>query len=230
MKHVYIAAVVALFLALWPQAMHAGGQGGNVDLTSRRGCLAAIDYAESHLGNPADGQHNEQAYLDLLEQIAASGHLTGDDALRPQYLLEDARKNRIGSAAADFDFVTADGVEHRLSDYQAPEILIYFNDPDCDACRLVKARLDTCQAIKQRVESGSLAVIAVYTLDDEQAWRRATYPSYMVNGWNRSQSIDDGLYSLPSMPLFYLLDSDKKVLLKNEPSLNAVLSALAKTR
>ncbi|MBQ5465799.1 MAG: hypothetical protein IIT60_00970, partial [Muribaculaceae bacterium] len=41
------------------------------------------------------------------------------------------------------------------------------------------------------------------------------------------QAIDgEGLYDLPSIPLFYLLNRDKRVLMKNEASLNRVLHAL----
>lgn len=227
MKHTFLHAFLALALALCPLGAGAADVVSTLDFNSRKGCLAALDYAERCLGNPADFGHDERAFLQVLERVCASPRLTSDDKLRARLLLEDAQKNRIGSSAANFDFVTPDGETHALDDYNTQLTLIYFNDPDCDACQRVKARLDTCSVVERLVHEGRLTVIAVYTLDDEKAWRSTTYPAYMVNGWNRSQSIDnDELYTLPTMPLFYLLDDDKKVVLKNEPSLNRVLNTL----
>ena len=218
-------------LALWPRVAAASDAVSALDFSSRKACLASLDYAERHLGNPAAPEHDELAFFQVLEQVCASPKLSADDKLRAGLLLEQAQKNRVGATAANFDFVTPDGETHSLSDYHSQFTLIYFNDPDCDACQRVKARLDTCSVIERMVHDGRLAVIAVYTLDDEKAWRSTTYPAYMVNGWNKSQSIDnDELYVLPSMPLFYLLDADKKVVLKNEPSLNVVLETLQQAR
>ena len=58
-------------------------------------------------------------------------------------------------------------------------------------------------------------------------WKKAKYPKMMINGWNQSQSIEQGeLYDLPTLPCFYLLDKDYKVLIKNEGSLNKVEAKL----
>ena len=52
----------------------------------------------------------------------------------------------------------------------------------------------------------------------------------MINGWNQSRQIEYAeLYDLPTLPCFYLLNREHKVLVKNEGSLNkveAVLKAL----
>ncbi len=231
MKRTFLSALFALMLALWPRVAVAVDVVSPLDFSSRKACLGSLDYAERHLGNPADPEHDERAFLQVLERVCASPMLNADDKLRAGLLLEQAQKNRVGAAAASFDFVTLEGEAHSLNDYHSQFTLIYFNDPDCDACQRVKARLDTCSVIEHMVHNGGLTVIAVYTLDDEKAWRSTTYPAYMVNGWNKSQSIDnDELYVLPSMPLFYLLDVDKKVVLKNEPSLNVVLETLQQAR
>ena len=49
----------------------------------------------------------------------------------------------------------------------------------------------------------------------------------MINGWNKSRNIEYGeLYDLPTLPCFYLLDKDYKVIIKNEGSLNKVEAKL----
>ena len=51
----------------------------------------------------------------------------------------------------------------------------------------------------------------------------------MINGWNQSHQIEYAeLYDLPTLPCFYLLDKDYKVLIKNEGSLNKVEAMLKK--
>ena len=52
----------------------------------------------------------------------------------------------------------------------------------------------------------------------------------MVNGWDKKQAIEnDGIYAMPAtLPVFYLLAPDNTVLMKNEPSLKRIESALGK--
>ena len=49
----------------------------------------------------------------------------------------------------------------------------------------------------------------------------------MINGWNKSRQIEYAeLYDLPTLPCFYLMDKEFKVLVKNEGSLNKVEAKL----
>ena len=195
--------------------------------SSRSAALQALKQAEATWGNPLSPKHDEVKYVDILKAVCANEELSESDKLRPQLLLTDALKNQIGSQAADIEYVTADGSSHHLLDTTAPLLLIYFNDPECEACEAVKSRLDTCATLKNMVAEKRIEIIGIYTLDNEEAWKSAKFPSYMVNGWNSNQDIETNeTYTLPTMPLFYLLDADKKVLLKAEASLNKVLHYL----
>ncbi|MBQ4366469.1 MAG: DUF5106 domain-containing protein [Muribaculaceae bacterium] len=183
----------------------------------------AIEVAEKRLSTPTDSLHNEELYIALLENAINNYVLSGGEKERPRLLLENAKRNRIGTVAADIDYVTRDGKKHLMSEITSPLTLVYFNDPDCDACEQVKERLGTSALVRDMVNSGKLTVLAIYTGADQKLWKKTDYPQTVINGWNKSASIEDnGTYILPSMPLFYLLDSDKKVLMKNEPSLKRV--------
>ena len=113
---------------------------------------------------------------------------------------------------------------------QSDYILIYFNNPDCEACETVKQRLAENPLINQMVNDKKLIVLAIYPYDDQKLWKKAKYPKMMINGWNQSRQIEYAeLYDLPTLPCFYLLNREHKVLIKNEGSLNkveAVLKAL----
>lgn len=218
-KHILPLLALALSLLASAQAMP--------DYSSRSACLATLQWAEQHLADPADTAHNEALYLQVLQQLVASVKLSADDKLRPQLLLDDALKNAPGTVATDFSYVTPNGNNHSLSEQDSTATLIYFNDPDCEACAKVKARLDTCAALRELVTAGKLRILAIYPYGDGDLWKATPYPEYLINGWNQDQSIDEQqTYVLPSMPLFYLLDKDNKVVLKNEASLNRTLNAV----
>ncbi len=214
---------IALFLALVSSWLVKA----QPQLNDRKSCDRVIADMEKRLNAPFSSTQQEDSCLYILNQLMSSNLLSKIDKLLPEYMIETLNKNRIESTAEDIEFVTTDGLSHRLSEYKTPLKLLYFNDPDCDACALVKARLDTTSLLKQMVEQQLLTVIAVYTLDNENAWRKTPMPAYIVNGWDQAQRIEnEETFLLPTMPVFYILDSSNIVKVKNEPSLNNIASYL----
>ena len=190
-----------------------------------------LELAERRFSNPADAIHNEGLYLVVLKHATDKYVLSGAEIERQRLLLEGAKKNMIGSVATNFDYVTAnDKSTHQLNELQSDYILIYFNNPDCEACETVKQRLAESPLINQMVNDKKLIVLAIYPYDDQKLWKKAKDPKMMINGWNQSRQIEYAeLYDLPTLPCFYLLNREHKVLIKNEGSLNkveAVLKAL----
>ena len=221
-----IRHIASIFLAAAALSMQAGT---NFDFSSRKAVIKSLETAEATLGNPSSPEHNEAAYLEVLQKATGSSFLDENDKLRPQLLLENALKNKIGAKATDIEYVLPDGTQKNVLDGNEKYTLIYFNDPDCEACAMVKERLDTCSILRNLAENGTLKVIGIYTMDNEKAWKEMHFPDYIENGWDKNQMIDsEETYVLPTMPLFYLLDFDKNVLLKNEPSLNNVLDYLSR--
>ena len=134
----------------------------------------------------------------------------------------------IGSVANDFDYVTPkDKTVRHLKELKADNILVYFNNPDCESCETVKQRLATNELINQLVNDKKLIVLAIYPYDDQKLWKKSKYPDMMINGWNQSRNIEyNELYDLPTLPCFYLLNRSQTVLMKNEGSLKKVEAAL----
>ena len=194
------------------------------------GYRKALEFVETHLGNPADSLHNEELYIACLEHATQSYVLGKSEKERPRLLLESAKKNRIGTQASDLEYVTPDGQTHQLTEACEQYTLVYFNDPDCDACARVKARMEQSPTLKSYVDQGLLKVVGIYPESNEKLWKKSTFPSWIVNGWDKQQQIEDnGAYVMPaSLPVFYLLSPDKTVLMKNEPSLKRIESALDK--
>ena len=187
-----------------------------------------MDLAEKRFSDPADPIHNEALYMAVLKHATEKYVLSGAEKERQRLLLEGAKKNMVGTVAADFDYVTPnDKATHRLKELRADYTLIFFNNPDCESCELNKQRLSENELINQLVNEKKLVVLALYPYEDGKQWKKAKYPSMMINGWNKSQQIEHlELYDLPTLPVYYLLDKDYKVLIKNEGSLNKVEAIL----
>ena len=187
-----------------------------------------MELAEKRFSDPADAIHNEGLYLAVLKHTTENFILSNAEKEKQRLLLMGAKKNMIGAIATDFDYVTnGDKAVHHLKDLNAGNILIYFNNPDCESCETVKERLANSELINRLVNEKKLIVLGIYPYEDGKLWKKSKYPSMMINGWNQSRSIEQNeLYDLPTLPCFYLLDNNYKVLIKNEGSLNKVEAKL----
>lgn len=193
-----------------------------------KGYRQMMELAERRFSDPADPIHNERLYMVVLKHATNNYVLSNNEKEKQRLLLEGAKKNMEGTIATDFDYVTPGSkTVHQLKELKSDHILIYFNNPDCESCEKVKERLAASELINKMVTEKKLIVLAIYPYDDQKLWKKAKYPSMMINGWNQSRKIEYAeLYDLPTLPCFYLLDKDYKVLVKNEGSLNKVEALL----
>ena len=193
-----------------------------------KGYRQMMELAEKRFSDAADSLHNEGLYMAVLKHANESFVLSTSEKEKQRLLLEGAKKNMVGSIANDFDYVTPnDKTVHRLKDLKADYILVYFNNPDCESCEAVKERLANSEIVNSMVNEKKLIVLAIYPYNDTKLWKKAKYPSMMINGWNQSQQIEYAdLYDLPTLPCFYLLDKSYTVLIKNEGSLKKVEAML----
>ena len=182
---------------------------------------------EEMLSEPTWDYHNEELYKILIEHASTATCLSDNEKMRAQLLLDVVNKNAPGQVANDIDYETTDGSRHHLSEINTPYTLIYFNDPECFSCFKVKERLDTCTTLKNLVCDSTLTVIGIYPYNNLEEWKLEPMPEYLINGWDYEQKIEgEQTYDLMTMPLFYLFDKEKRVILKNEASLNRVLRVL----
>lgn len=184
---------------------------------------------EELTSSPESPQHSEQLLMALLSHQLKSPLLDDNDKTRPSFLMDDAEKNQIGATATDIDLMLKDGSTTTLAQLaaKAPITLIYFSNPDCDACQRVSQRLQKSALIAELTGSKLLNVVAVYTLDNKRLWQSSTMPAFVTDTWNYTLKIfNEESYVLPSTPLFYIVDRDMTVLMKNEASLNRVETAL----
>lgn len=177
-----------------------------------------VEFLTPALSDPNSQVRNEELYIPVLEAVIRSPYYDSVEKIRPQYQLAMARKNRVGQLAADFTYTLAGGRTGRLYAIDAPYTLIYINNPGCAACREIVEAISSSGVITRAITSGKLVVLGIYPDRDLAAWREHArqMPKEWINGYDAQLAIRESeLYDLQAIPSMYLLDSDKKVLLKD---------------
>lgn len=171
---------------------------------------------ERYLYDPNSPMRNEDMYIVVLRHMIASPFLTDDEKIRPSQHLELALKNRVGDIAADFAYTHVNGSKGTLHNLRAPYTLIFFNNPDCTACKEITDALLASPAVNSMISSGKLKVLAMYTDNDLEAWKK--FAPHIPSTWINAQNYDlhsSRQYDLKAIPTLYLLDDKKRVLLKD---------------
>lgn len=188
--------------------------------------------AEHYLDDPNSHMRNEEHYILFLEALLSLPGLPEAERIRPAYRLETTRKNRPGTIAADFAYTDHRGKRQTLHGTPAPRLLLLFYDPACSHCAEILDALQESPALTRLIAAGELAVLAAYTEGDRRLWdeTKAALPQEWTVGIDNSRIVERELYSLPAMPVIYLLDKDKRVLLKDSSpvGLEAFLSPCPK--
>lgn len=178
-----------------------------------------MELSEKYLYDPNSPFRNDELYIPVLDQIVSSPGLKEDYKIRPRHQLEMALKNRPGDLATDFRYTTPEGRVARMSSLEADYLLLFFNNPDCQDCKRVKEFISNSplfNRMTQRNADPLLRILAVYPDADIPLWKSADYPTLMINAYDAKQAITKSeLYDLKAIPTLYLLDKNKRVILKD---------------
>ena len=187
-----------------------------------------VSLAEKYFYDPNSPVRNEDNYHVLARRLASYEGF--DEAMRGKYAYEARMTglNRTGTIATDFRFADRNGRIHTLHDIKAPMTLLFFSNPGCDACMEIIKVLSGHEGIASMIADGRLAVLNIYIDEDIQAWREymPIYPEQWYNGFDPDLVIrGETLYNVRAIPSLYLLDHEKKVILKDAPE-NLVFETL----
>ena len=197
--------------------------------------LKIVHYSELFLYDPNSPLLNEELYIPVVEELLASQALEEESKLTLRYQLEQALVNSVGTKAADIKYKYCIGGDPwnlrdgSLYGIKADYTLIFFNNPDCPACAQMLKELSQAPIVQRMVEQGRLAVLALYIDQDLERWRAnlKDYPQEWIYARDYSQSINiERIYTIRAIPSLYLLDSGKRVLLKDAPRTQVVLDWL----
>lgn len=173
-----------------------------------------------YLYDPNSPVRNEDLYLPYVEGLAASPYTR--EAARPGYAYE-ARMCALaptGSVAPDFRFMDARGRSLHLHEVRAGATLLFFSNPGCYACLDIINTLKGIPGMDEWIRRGDFAVVNVYIDEDLDAWRdyEPNYPRNWLCGYDPDGLVrSDRIYNIRAIPSLYLLDRDKRILLKDAP-------------
>ena len=142
---------------------------------------------------------------------------------RLRYQLKTLNTNVKGSRATDFSFVLASGSRKSLWKVKSEYTLLLLYNPDCENCQKAVEALSTSSELQRMTRSTGkgvppLTVLTVAVESDKEVWKRhlSMMPDNWLNGYDEKEVIRESeLYDLRSVPSLYLLDKNKRVLVRD---------------
>ena len=179
-----------------------------------------LDYfvamSEKLFHDPNSPLRSDELYIPVLEAQIAAPFYDEYEKMVPEYDLALASQNRIMQGANDFRYTVATGRTSNLYSLKADFILIYINNPGCPMCRQIQEQLVASQIVAEALKSKRLKILAIYPDEDLTLWHQHPLPKEWINGYDKGRRLEkDRLYDLRAIPSLYLLDRDKKVLVKD---------------
>ena len=212
----------ANFLSLFPYASPETRRDATVRLMKKAESDTAAytitaRMADLYLYEPNSPYYSEDNYILFLEETT-SNEITGSDVLRYRYQLEMAMKNRPGSKATDFNFITREGKKTSLHTIPTHgEILLIFYDPSCDHCHEVIEMLKADESLQRAIDRKMTTVLAIYSGEERSLWEKTNgeLPKEWIVGYEPGKIEEEDLYEFRASPTLYLLDADRKVIKKD---------------
>ena len=198
--------------------------GAPMDSLMRRAAVSRpmLDYfamlADRVLGDPNSPLRNDEFYIPVLRAQLSSPWYDEYERLAPEYRLSLASQNRIGQPANDFRYTLASGATGSLYGLRAEYVLLFINNPGCPMCREIREAISASPMLTELIEHGRLRVLALYPDENLDEWRayREQIPASWINAYDDGCVLrEKGLYDLSAIPSLYLLDAQKRVLVKD---------------
>lgn len=186
--------------------------------------------AEVVLHDPNSPLRNDEYYIPVLESILQSPLLDEYERIAPEYDLEIARKNRIGTPANDFVYTLADGRQYRMHDIEANYTILMFSNPGCPMCREIMEEITSSPLLNELTERGDLRTLSLYPDEDLEAWHEhfEDMPTSWIRAYDKGQKLThERLYNLSAIPALYLLDNQKRVIIKDGTSVPQIENIIA---
>ncbi|MCR4571691.1 MAG: DUF5106 domain-containing protein [Bacteroidales bacterium] len=188
--------------------------------SSNRVYLAMTEMVARYLYDPNSPLRDEDLYLPFVQKMAASPLTKEDMRTAYRYEAQMCALNPRGSVAPDFVMTLRGGTQVRMHSVRAERTLLFFSNPGCHNCKEIIDALQADGNILNLIREGRLAVLNIYIDEDLDAWRSymPIYPKEWLNGYDAAHILrQDVLYNIRAIPSLYLLDAEKRILLKDAP-------------
>ena len=181
--------------------------------------------AEKVLHDPNSPYRSDELYIPVLEAQLASPYYDKYEKIAPEYDLRVVSQNRIGQSANDFDYTDRTGRTRNMYSLNTDFVIVYINNPGCAMCRDITEALKRSPIISDLQQQGRLRVLAIYPDENLDEWHKhlSDMPSEWINGYDRGCRIErENLYNVSAIPALYLLNKEKKVLVKDSTNVGEI--------
>lgn len=176
------------------------------------------------LYGPNSELRDEDIYSALASRLAVSPYTSQDLVASYRHQVSMCSLNARGTQAADFTFIDTDGVRGTLYGVKSDYTALIFVNPGCHACNDVVVPFSD-ELVMRLISEGRLTVLGIYIDDETDKWMegRDELPAHWVNGYDPAGIIrSDSIYSVRAIPSIYILDKEKKVIMKDAVPQRAV--------
>ena len=171
-----------------------------------------------YLYDPNSPVRNEDAYGQYAHCLSESEFTP--EGLRGAYAFDEkmCSLNATDKPAADFTLTEKNGRRRTLYSVKSPLTLLFFSNPGCPECARIIETLSGSPLIVELIDNDILSVVNIYIDPDHEAWMDYvdTYPKNWICGYDPEGIIrSEILYNVRAIPSLYLLDNEKRVILKD---------------
>lgn len=167
-----------------------------------------------YMTDPNSPIRNEELYEPAAQFLSTATSIDETIRIKATRDLKLIKLNRRGSIANNFSYRLPNGKVQALHQILSPMTLLLFFDPDCHTCSEVIEELKASPILNQ----ANLQIVAIYPEGDADIWRDylPKLPQNWINGHDYTLTVlNRELYNLNAMPTLYLLDAEKRVLVKD---------------
>ena len=159
----------------------------------------------------------EELFFPVVEYILEDSTTSYVERVRNEDRLSVMNKNREGSVATDFTYMASTGRTGRLHDIKSNYIMLLFYNPDCHTCSDMIKGIEASPFISHMIYHGLVKVVLHYPGNDLSLWHDYSQdiPTSWINGYCNYGNVKGSLYDFVAMPTLFLLDKDKRILLKD---------------
>lgn len=201
-----------------------------INLTSRykndaKSTLKIVKAAEKNMFSPDAPFWADEQYMLFTKAALSNKKVSAKDKAYYLNHVKMLNASQVGSTVAPISYTTRHGASHQLYDQPGEFILLYIHGPGCDDCAMTTMRLETDFAFNALTKNGTFKIIDIYTGTPDEDWKKSV-DSYPYE-WEAGTSNDIGQYiDIRNLPEMYLLDKDRKILLR-DMNVNQALSMAA---
>lgn len=172
-----------------------------------------LQLSDEFLDYPNSPVRDNVLYSIITSKALNSTFLNFEDSSRYAFSLNRALLNNRGDKAKNFSFKDAKESVKQLYSITSDYTIIIFYEPDCHSCK------EVIELFKRYIQKQkNISIAAIYPSDNREKWIESlkNLPDWWIRGYDYSMEITNNLlYDLRPSPSIYLLDSQKRVILRD---------------